>query len=141
MSTIDVNSGFAHVCVLPQYHPFAYIRQLFTLIKVVSQILIPAHIPTMTSSLYILLHRINRSLFACIPYFLFILWMTQSPSATASGDHEGEIRYQAQKRAFDEPWQHHLRRTTHWSRFYAQHPSWHVVFNEGNSKPHRAVLS
>ncbi|MFM7587248.1 MAG: M36 family metallopeptidase [Bacteroidota bacterium] len=92
----------------------------------------------MTLSLHFLLNRINRSLFACIPYFLFTFWMTQSPLAIASGDHEGEIRYQAQKRAFDEPWQHHLRRTTHWSRFYAQHPSWHVVFNEGNSKPHRA---
>lgn len=88
--------------------------------------------------LYTLFRREVCPFLTPAPTFLLILLVTQSPTATASGDFEAEIRYQAQNRTFDEPWQHHLRRSTHWNRFSSQHPSWHVVFNEGNSKPHRA---
>lgn len=49
-----------------------------------------------------------------------------------------EIRYVQQYQAYDAPWQQELKVLTHWQQFSQRHPSWHVIFNEGNSKPHRA---
>jgi len=92
----------------------------------------------MTLPLHSLLLRATRPIAVGFTALLFLILIVNAPTATASGDHAGEIRYQNQKQAFDEPWQHHLRRTTAWSRFASLHPSWHVVFNEGNSKPHKA---
>ncbi len=44
MSTVDVNSGIAHISVLPQYLPFAYIRQLFPIDNGCCSVTSPPHI-------------------------------------------------------------------------------------------------
>lgn len=49
-----------------------------------------------------------------------------------------EIRYVQQHAAYDEPFQRELVQLTNWRVFAQNHPSWHVIFNEGNRKPHRA---
>lgn len=59
--------------------------------------------------------------------------------AAEAHDHsDKEIRYVQQKQAFDVNWQQHLKASTYWASFSQRHPSWHVIFNEGNSKPNRA---
>lgn len=59
-------------------------------------------------------------------------------SAEAHDHSDKEIRYVQQKQAFDVNWQQHLKASTYWSSFSQRHPSWHVIFNEGNGKPNRA---
>lgn len=58
---------------------------------------------------------------------------------TAQAHNEAaEIRYVQQYQAYDAPWQQELKLLTSWHQFSQRHPSWHVIFNEGNNKPHRA---
>lgn len=59
---------------------------------------------------------------------------------TSAQAHEdpSEIRYVQNQAAYDEPFQRELAQLTAWRFFAQRHPSWHVLFNEGNRKPHRA---
>lgn len=61
-----------------------------------------------------------------------------SVAADAHDHSDKEIRYVQQKQAFDVSLQQHLKATTYWYTFSQRHPSWHVLFNEENSKPNRA---
>jgi len=69
--------------------------------------------------------------------FFSTVLLTFSQAAKAHNE-SAEIRYVQQNQAYDAPWQQELKILTHWQQFSQKHPSWHVVFNEGNSKPHRA---
>ena len=81
--------------------------------------------------------RYMKNLSAKLLGSLFTL-LILTVAAEAHDHSDKEIRYVQQKQAFDVNWQQHLKASTYWSSFSQRHPSWHVIFNEGNGKPNRA---
>lgn len=72
-----------------------------------------------------------------VTIFFSVLLLTLSEQTNAHNE-AAEIRYIQEYQAFDAPWQQELKVLTNWRHFSQRHPSWHVIFNEGNNKPHRA---
>lgn len=72
-----------------------------------------------------------------VTIFFSALLLTLSQQTNAHNE-AAEIRYVQEYQAFDAPWQQELKVLTNWRHFSQRHPSWHVIFNEGNNKPHRA---
>lgn len=77
-----------------------------------------------------------RKIYCCIILVLAVVVI--SANTSSAHNHEAEIRYVQEHQIYDEHVQRELMKTTYWRSFRERHPQWHVIFNEGNQKPHRA---